>query len=546
MTLFALVLGSIRFPAGGLQAWRARAIAPTRYQDWPADPVLFAGESPVATVDALLEAGLALESDADASFVEVAADGDALTLAGVLAGEDRIVAWHLGLVTALREAAAAGGTGAAAVVLPAFGGATRITLTPAASALELAPMADVLADESLARVAIPLDGWIQAKARQPALRRAPYQAREARFWLDELPTAAEAQALAAARALSDAQLEAARADATVSAPSLEPLAARVGPSDLRAALDQATPLARVVAIALWAHADPVAATPVALALCAHPSPYVVRSAAHALATSPGEAPLDALFALLRDHPTEWTSACDALTRTRHPGAATRLAALLGGDDVRFDPAAIDPAARPARVERAQRIVRAASGRRDPEVRAALFARFDDPASRWLVPELIRALATLGGPEVEARAQELQLAAHGMGKALNPDHARRAVLLGIDGVADAGGITRYDDLDLPGLTALLDEGFIHPEAQQNDAPPVVAFFQLLTTWPELRLSGYAVSPRRDDYRAMIDGVSVGFDRVAPDRRGALRAELEALAETATNTEIEEDYANLWWT
>ncbi|MCE9571816.1 MAG: hypothetical protein K8W52_01540 [Deltaproteobacteria bacterium] len=547
MSLFALVLGSIRFPAGGLAAWKARPIAPDRYDDWPADPVLFAGAPPAATVGALLAAGAALETDGEPSFLEVEADGDAYAIAGILTGEDAIIAWHLGLVTALREAAAVGGTGAAAIVLPAFGGATRIALADGASELHLGPIADVLADESLARLAIPLDGWMQAKAAQPALRRAPYQAREARFWLDEVATPAEAEALTAARALTDAQLAAALAHPTVCAPRLEPLATHFAdPGALRAALDQGTPLARVVAIALAAHADAAAAAPIALALATHPSPYMVRMAARALASAPGDAPLEALLAILRTHPTEWTSALDALARSPHPGTAPRLAAMLASDQVCFDPRALAPADQPARIEGAQRIVRAAAQRKDPALVDALFARFDDPAARWLVPELVRALATQGGAAVEARATELQLAAHGMGKALNQDHARRAAVLGIASAEDSGGIIRYDDLDLAGLTTLLDEGFIHPEARQNDAPPVAAFFQLMTQWPELRATGYAVSPARPDYRTMIDGISVGLEGVPADRADALRAELEALAATATNHEVTDEYVSVWWT
>lgn len=542
MTLLALVLGSIHFPPGGLAAWHARPLDPSRHDDWPDDALLFGSPPPYATVGELLAAGGALEADGDAAFLEWR-DGEGLT--GIISGEERIIAWHLGLITALREAAAVGGRGVAAVVLPALGGATRIDLD-ADGALAMGPLHEVLADERLATLAVAVDAWLGAKDRAPTLRRAAYRDGEARYWLDA-PTAAEQQALAMAAGLDAARRAAALADPTLCGPDLTPLARHVADeAALAVALAMATPLARCVAIAVAAHADPIAAAPIARALLAHPSRYVARMALRALATAADDASLAAVLDVVRAHPSEWTVAVDVLARLAHPGTAARLAALLASDEVRFDPRALDEAARPARLEAAHRLVQAAGARPDPALADALLACFDDPALRWLVPALVPALARQGGPAIEARGQDLQLAAHGMGRALNQDHARRAALLGIASVEDAGGIIRYDDLDLAGLTTLLDEGFIHPHAQQNDAPPTSAFFQFMTTWPEVRASGYAVSPRRPDYRTMIDGISVDFTAMPAPRAAALKAELEALAASATNTEVDDDSAHLWWT
>jgi len=542
MSLLALILGSIQFPPGGLAAWHARPLDPSRYDDWPDDPLLFGRAPDFATVGELLAAGAALEADGDAAFLEWR-DGEGLT--GIIAGEEPIIAWHLGLITALREAAAVGGRGVAAVVLPALGGATQIDLD-ADGALAMGPLHEVLADERLAALAVAVDAWLGTKDRSPTLRRAAYRDGEARYWLDA-PTDAEQQALALAHGLDASRRAAALADAALRGPDLQPLSAHFADEPaLAVALTMATPLARCVAIGLAAHADPIAAAPVARALLAHPSRYIVRGALGALATAADDASLDAVLAVVRAHPSEWTVAVDVLARLAHPATAARLAALLASDEVRFDPQTLAEPARPARLEAAHRLVQAAGARPDPALATALLACFDDPALRWLVPALVPALARQGGAAIEARGQDLQLAAHGMGRALNQDHVRRAALLGIDAAEDSGGIIRYGDLDLAGLTALLDEGFIHPQAQQNDAPPTTAFFQLMTAWPELRASGYAVSPHRPDYRTMIDGLSVDFTVLPAPRAAALRAELEALAASATNTELDDDSAHLWWT
>jgi hypothetical protein len=134
----------------------------------------------------------------------------------------------------------------------------------------------------------------------------------------------------------------------------------------------------------------------------------------------------------------------------------------------------------------------------------------------------------------------------MGRALNQDVARRASLLGIEGEEDSGGIIRYDDLSLATLTTLLDEGFIHPESRQNEAPSTAEIHRLMSEWPELRAGGYAVSPARPDYRVMVDGVSADLRGVDADRVAGLRAALEQIAESASQVELETELVNVWWT
>src|SRR5262249_19191006 len=128
-------------PAGGADAWRARAIAPARHADWPDDGPLFGGEPAAPTVGALLDGGASLGGDGDPSFLEIHRDGDGddEIVTGAIAGEDAVLRWHATIASALREAADAGGTGTAAILLPAFGGATRVTLTAGASSVDTLP-----------------------------------------------------------------------------------------------------------------------------------------------------------------------------------------------------------------------------------------------------------------------------------------------------------------------------------------------------------------------------------------------------------------------
>jgi hypothetical protein len=531
MTLLALVLGSIQFPPGGLAAWQARPLDPSRHDDWPDDALLFGSPPPFATVGELLAAGAALEADGDAAFREWR-DGQGLT--GIITGEERIIArtWadHR---CARRWCPAAGRRRRAA--------GRRDAGRSDADGASMGLLHEVLADERLASWrSRSTPGWARRSARWAARAY-----REAAALLVDADRRRAAGAGAGRRLDAAWRCGAGRPDAVRA--DLTPLARHAADEPaLAVALAMATPLARCVAIAVAAHADPIPAAPIARALLAHPSRYVARMALRALATAADDASLDAVLVVVRAHPSEWTVAVDVIARLAHPGTAARLAALLASDEVRFAPQAIAEPDRPARLEAAHRLVQAAGARPDPALAAALLACFDDPAVRWLVPALVPALARQGGPAIEARGQDLQLAAHGMGRALNQDHARRAALLGIADAEDSGGIIRYDDLDLAGLTTLLDEGFIHPHAQQNDAPPTTAFFQFMTAWPEVRASGYAVSPRRPDYRTMIDGISVDFTAMPPPRAAALKAELEALAASATNTELDDDSAHLWWT
>jgi hypothetical protein len=89
--------------------------------------------------------------------------------------------------------------------------------------------------------------------------------------------------------------------------------------------------------------------------------------------------------------------------------------------------------------------------------------------------------------------------------VNFDDKRRMELLGIDSPKYRGGVVRFQNLDASRLKMLIDEGFASVEDAQHHSPSLGEVFKYIQQYPEFMASGYAVSPRRSDYRISIDGV-----------------------------------------
>lgn len=546
--LVAVVMGSFDV-LGGSAAWDARPIDLARFDDWIDDP-MFTGDAIAPTVRGVFEqAASALAEVGGLSFLERTTRGDRVRVAGMLV-DDEIPVFARSILGALREAADVGASGAVALVVPAMQAAVRITLEGAAngeaatSSLEIVQTDELFANESLAEIFVDASGWMVHKEAHPSATRAEYVDGESRYWLEKTPSPAEARALEAACTLGDDELAAALDDPRLIGPDMKPLGATIADAGaLRAELDARTPLARIVAAELFAHARGDEAEPTVIELASAPSKYLARLAYRALGLLEGERVIAALRQGL-DHPTEWSHAAGALATSPDPRVDEALTAWLSRDEVELDPRT-DEAVRAARFARAERVLAAVAERRNPAHATALFALFDDPQMRLLVPNVVQALASLGTPEVEARGEELQMAFMGMGKALNQDHARRAELLAIDD-EDSGGIVSYGGLDVGRLTQLLDEGFIHPATRQNEAPSTLEIFQVMQQFPEIRASGYAVVPSRPDYRVSIDGLSVDLSGMDEDRAGELRQLFQMFEQTANNSELEGEHLSVWWT
>lgn len=72
----------------------------------------------------------------------------------------------------------------------------------------------------------------------------------------------------------------------------------------------------------------------------------------------------------------------------------------------------------------------------------------------------------------------------------------------------GGVRRYDGISYADCKELYDLKVLDPEERQNAAPSVREIVEFLKRHPNFRAHGYAVSPKRNDYRVSIEGVECG--------------------------------------
>jgi len=86
-------------------------------------------------------------------------------------------------------------------------------------------------------------------------------------------------------------------------------------------------------------------------------------------------------------------------------------------------------------------------------------------------------------------------------------AERDSILGIEPQYTFGGITRFAELDIGRLDALLAAGHADPLERHNEAPSIAEFREFLVAHPRFKAHGYVVDPRRDDYRLSIEGVEL---------------------------------------
>ncbi|HTM20305.1 MAG TPA: HEAT repeat domain-containing protein [Kofleriaceae bacterium] len=549
------ILGRIEMPAAAHAKWLAGPIDGSAWDDWAETGLLDGGSGRHASVGAYLDAVRAqLAAAGGVDIIDVAHDGERLWIRAWLSEQAFIDRVHDDLMVAARCAGAAGGKGDVFMMVPGLPMTVRLRVARKKSGFEgVEPNQGVFADEQLAKGFLLLKGWSDEKGARPALRWDEFRAGEARYWVGELAASpAQQQALQRVAAADDRALAAALADERTALPYGSPLKGRVKDvAALRAALAAAEPVARVTAIQLLARIDGDAAEPLALQLLADPSKYVRESAARALAGRGGAAAIAGLIACLGRGSPEALAAIDALATA--PGDGAWLAPLLERSPFTAADHAIPAEPTPARIRELQRaheqamyILQVVARRADRALVPRLWALFRDPPGEGLRPGLGQVLLAIGGPEVEGREQDIQFAIHGMGLALNQDHARRAQLLRLDPDDDSGGIVKFDDVDLATMRTLIEERFTTLEMRQNEAPSTGELLQFMELWPEVTAHGYAVVPGRPDYRVTFEGLRCELDRVAADRREPLREAFAALCESANEVDTDGDVLSAWWT
>lgn len=126
---------------------------------------------------------------------------------------------------------------------------------------------------------------------------------------------------------------------------------------------------------------------------------------------------------------------------------------------------------------------------------------------------------------------------------NTDYKRREEIVGMSiewGKDDVGGIVWLDGLSLSAAARLYEEGFVDPNDRQNLAPTSREILLFMCKHPSALVSGYMVSPMRDDYRVTFDAVEVP----RRDATLAVRQEFEELCKDSDELVTDGDLY-CWW-
>ena len=89
-----------------------------------------------------------------------------------------------------------------------------------------------------------------------------------------------------------------------------------------------------------------------------------------------------------------------------------------------------------------------------------------------------------------------------------DDKRRREILGLkeENKYKNGGIDTIENVPVDIVQKLIDEKFVNPDEYQNDSPTTQEFLIFLKTHEGFTLSGYIVSPDRNDYRITFTSIS----------------------------------------
>lgn len=83
---------------------------------------------------------------------------------------------------------------------------------------------------------------------------------------------------------------------------------------------------------------------------------------------------------------------------------------------------------------------------------------------------------------------------------------RHELMGVP-YTDNYDIKPFMEISLPVLNQLMDKGYLDPLESYNCAPLVEEYIPFMEKCPEARAHGYLVTPKREDCRISIEGLSV---------------------------------------
>ena len=556
-----LVVFDFEVPEAKMAEWLGAKIDPKKFKDWLEGNDLFDGSNNHhKTVGEVFEALESTSEKAVTSFLERSPGASSSVIACISATEEP-ARYVQDLATAARVAYDLGARGKAYFVPLGLPAAILVNLGKKKASIEYIENDAAFEKKQVGAKLLTMDDWLTARRADQTLTRSDFRKQEARGWLPDAPSDAEKAVHAAIASLDDSKLKAALSAKSVAAhrPEAPALAeTATTPAGYKAAITAGDPAARLLAPLVLAAADLAGGEKAIRALLGTSSTPLRITAANALRPTRSPETLRAVLeaaTLGRSYPILMSVVSEADAKT--------IAAFLEASDDLFAPARVEllaPRRGPAPPETDMKA--AIERLRRAEVAAELIAQHGvksklplfeklfldtSPATIPLKRLCIQPILALGGKKAEKTyGERMQWVSVGMGLALNQDVARRGEILGLKKSEWNKDHASYFDLGIEGLKSLIDEGFIDPAATQNDAPATSEFLEFMEAWPQATVRGYAIGPKRADYRAMVDGIDCDISAIPADRRDQFRQDLATFGGNANELETDGDQVNAWWT
>lgn len=104
------------------------------------------------------------------------------------------------------------------------------------------------------------------------------------------------------------------------------------------------------------------------------------------------------------------------------------------------------------------------------------------------------------------------------------------------------VVKFEPIRKDTLESLINQKFINPEDRQNESPTVIEMLEFMRKYPVVFVYGYAVTPKRRDYRVSLEGMAVNQEDVTDELKEAF------LEFCRTATEVHTEGVNgllSWW-
>jgi hypothetical protein len=103
-----------------------------------------------------------------------------------------------------------------------------------------------------------------------------------------------------------------------------------------------------------------------------------------------------------------------------------------------------------------------------------------------------------------------------------------------------GIESFDGMNVETLKTLIEKGFVNPEECQNSSPSIRDFVEFMEKNPEFVVSGYVVSPNRNDYRTSVERIH--FEGYVSKQ---MIIDFIKFSNGADELDVEENHLSAWW-